>query len=366
MREVLITNAAVSYDIIGGASKAIDDIADHLSENFDSISIFVPNRSGKERPGIQKISPKVTIFRYRYSKNLRILNPFFAFVAYIKFFRFKKFDLLWGNSPEPWLYIPKFANKKIYSVHGPWKTEANLDKSRTNKLREFFIDLAYSFILKADILFHFQSDYVFNACLNENSRFKKVRKIILPALLNEQKLLSMHIDAKKNLSKNINILVARRLVNRTGVKEFINLTKEFDQMINITIIGDGYQAKEIQSQVSDRNNIRFLGKVEDEELYKEIIASDLVCMPSLDAEGFGASILQSLFLHRPVLYTNIGGMKEFLKDNPDCFSFDLFKEAEFKDLLQKLLDLKEKNNLSVDLNNIKYSFCKNLNEILNA
>ncbi len=366
MREVLITNAAVSYDIIGGASKAIDDIADQLSENFDRVNIFVPNRSGKNRPPIQKISPKVTIFRYRYWENLRFLNPIFAFAAYFKFFRFKKFDLLWGNSPEPWLYIPKIANKKIYSVHGPWKTEANLDKSRTNKLREFFIDLAYSFILKADILFHFQSDYVFNACLNENSRFKKVHKIVRPVLLNEQKLLSKHIDAKRNLSKKLSILVARRLVNRTGVKEFINLTKSFDQMINITIIGDGYQANEIQSQISDKNNIRFLGRVEDEVLYREIIACDLVCMPSLDAEGFGASILQSLFLFRPVMYTNIGGMKEFLKDNPDCFAFDLFKEAEFKNLLEKLLDLKEKNKLSINLNNVKYSFCKNLNEILNA
>jgi glycosyltransferase involved in cell wall biosynthesis len=366
MKEVLITNAAVSYDVIGGASKAIDDIADQLTKEFDKINIFVPNRSGIDKPSREDISPKITIFRYKYSHKLRVLNPIFAFIAYFKFFKFKKFELIWGNSPEPWLYIPKNSKKKIYTVHGPWKTESNLDKSNTNRLRERLIDFAYSFILKTNTLFHFQSDYVFNSCLQENSRFKNIKKIIIPVLLNEQKLLSMHLDAQRDNSDQISILVARRLVNRTGVKEFINLTDGFGHMLKITIIGDGYQATEIQNMIIDRPDIRFLGKVEDSILYREIIKCDLVCMPSLDAEGFGASILQALFLLRPVLYTNIGGMKEFLNQNPDCFSFDPYNRADFKNLLQRISELKNSEKLNVNLSNINYSFSDNLNKVINA
>ena len=89
MREALITNAAISYDVIGGASKAIDDIAEALSFQFDRVYILVPNRSGSIKPSIQHISPKVMIIRHRYSNTFRILNPIFAYAAYIKFFRFK-------------------------------------------------------------------------------------------------------------------------------------------------------------------------------------------------------------------------------------------------------------------------------------
>jgi len=366
MKEILITNATVSQDIIGGASKAIDDIADQLAKDQYRVFIFAPNRSGSKRPCFEIISPNISIIRYKYFQKFRILNPIFAIATYLKFFGLKRFDLVWGNSPEPWIYIPKNGKKKIYSVHGPWKTESNLDKSNKNRLRELSINLAYRFILKKDVLYHFQSDYVFNSCIKEEARFQKFKKIIIPVLLDEKKLLKKRSKSFKSHSKKINILVARRLVNRTGVREFLRLTDGLDEFLDITIIGDGYLSDSIKELSRYRPNVRFLGKVEDDILYEEITKCDLVCMPSIDAEGFGASILQALFLFKPVLYTKVGGMNEFLQHNTDCFPFDLYQKNEFECLIKKLLNLKIERRLTVNLSAIDYSFSNNLEKILNA
>lgn len=366
MKEILITNAAVSRDLIGGASKAIDDIAEQLARDKYRVFIFAPNRSSSKKPFVEIISPNISIVRYKYFQKFRILNPILAIAAYFKFFGLKRFDLIWGNSPEPWMYIPKNGTKKIYTVHGPWKTESNLDKSNKNKLRELSINLAYRFILKKDVLYHFQSDYVFNSCVKEEPRFQKLDKIIIPVLLDEKKLLKKKFKSFESHSKKINILVARRLVNRTGVREFLRLTDGLDEFLNITIIGDGYLSNSIKELSNCRSNIRFLGKVEDDILYEEIAKCDLVCMPSIDAEGFGASILQSLFLFKPVLYTKVGGMNEFLQHNADCFPFDLDQKNEFECLIKKLVKLKIEKRLTVNLSNIDYSFSNNLEKILSA
>jgi glycogen synthase len=64
-------------------------------------------------------------------------------------------------------------------------------------------------------------------------------------------------------------------------------------------------------ELSDR--VSFLGRVDDENLRKEYLACDLFVAPSR-FESFGLILLEAMMFSKPVVATDIGGMREIIED----------------------------------------------------
>ena len=372
--DILITNPVCFQDVYGGSARGVDEISKYLSLHGHRVVLLVQNRKNREK--IHYISDNFLIYRYPYSSSTRhlIKNMFSAHMASRWLWKKYKFDIVWGNAPEPWLFIKKNNSRRIYTMHGPWLLESELDQ-RINKLKYVLISIAYRFLFNKKTLLHFQSDYIYSICSSEYRRIKKNKHIIAPVLINDKSIRFVYDSKYESLidSNKTNLLLARRLVRRTGVVEFLktisNFPDDIRKELNIIIVGTGYLSEEISVLVEEMNySVHYLGHTCQKDLDFLYMAVDYCVMPSINAEGFGVSILESLLRNTPVIYTDSGGMGDFLRNIIPEYGYNYSDDNKLLEILSTAI--KSKRSMSKDIRNdqykINYSFIKGLDSILNA
>ena len=243
--DILITNPVCFQDVYGGSARGVDEISKYLSLHGHRVVLLVQNRKNREK--IHYISDNFLIYRYPYSSSTRhlIKNMFSAHMASRWLWKKYNFDIVWGNAPEPWLVIKKNKSRRIYTMHGPWLLESELDL-RMNIFKNVLIRLAYRLLFNKKTLLHFESEYMYSICSSEYHGIKKNQHIIAPVLINDESIRYVYDSKYKSLinSNKTNLLLARRLVRRTGVVEFLKTISLFPDDIckelNVIIVGDGY------------------------------------------------------------------------------------------------------------------------------
>ena len=110
--------------------------------------------------------------------------------------------------------------------------------------------------------------------------------------------------------KVIELITVRRLTERTGIRQLVNLVRRSDRL-RLKVIGKGELSKEFDNY--KYQNISFLGGISDAQLLSEYKSSDLFILPSIDLEGFGLVVLEALASGIPVMATKTsGGAADFL------------------------------------------------------
>ena len=129
------------------------------------------------------------------------------------------------------------------------------------------------------------------------------------------------IEQKKQGLDIIKIGLVGRLAPIKNHKMFINCAKSFRETdlannVKFIIVGDGELKEELVSYVKDlslEDLIEFRGWVNDlVSVYSEL---DIVCLTSLN-EGTPVSLIEALASGRPIISTNVGGVKDII--SPVC------------------------------------------------
>lgn len=115
------------------------------------------------------------------------------------------------------------------------------------------------------------------------------------------------------------IVVARRLVPRTGVAEFVSALPEVLKVFplaKVAILGDGLQRPVVEREIR-RNGlerqVRLFGFVPEDELCNWYRRADLVVTPTMQLEGFGLSTAEAMACGTPTLVTPIGANQELAR-----------------------------------------------------
>ena len=118
----------------------------------------------------------------------------------------------------------------------------------------------------------------------------------------------------KRKHKSINFLYAGRLIKQKGVN---NILEAFTKLhsnyknINLYIAGDGPEFIKLQ-KIYNSNNIKFLGKLDYNELKKYYAITDVFLYPPLWPEGLPTSILEAGLMKCCVIVTRQGGITEII------------------------------------------------------
>lgn len=150
--------------------------------------------------------------------------------------------------------------------------------------------------------------------------------------------------------KNARILHSNgRLVKRKGAGWFINnvmprLKTKFKSRIIYVVTGDGNQREEIEGSVKKlglENNVKILGRVEDEVLIALYNSADIFVMPNIkvkdDMEGFGLVALEAASCGTPVIASNLEGIKDVIKPGRNGYLLPAKNTDEYLKLIIKLL-----------------------------
>lgn len=123
--------------------------------------------------------------------------------------------------------------------------------------------------------------------------------------------------AKSNLGWNDKFIVlfVGRLVSEKGLTELLESAKNWDQHINLKIIGSGPYESKIKKVSSQYKNIEFIGVVNQDKLPIYYSGSDILIVPSTSEEGFGRVILEAVACGTPVIGANRGAIPEAINES---------------------------------------------------
>ncbi len=130
-----------------------------------------------------------------------------------------------------------------------------------------------------------------------------------------------------------------RFSRQKGYDIYIKAIKEITKVITdikFIFIGIGKEFESIKQLVFENdlsNYILFLGRLEQEEVRKFVLISDLFVLPSR-FEAFGISALEAMATGTVVLATDTGGLRELIKDGVNGI---LVKPEDYRELAKKII-----------------------------
>lgn len=158
--------------------------------------------------------------------------------------------------------------------------------------------------------------------------------------------------------KKYDIAFLGRLSDYKNPLRFINivkLLKEDKKDIKAVVIGDGELKEKCIEEIKFNklnNNIYMTGFLENP--FPVIRNSKILLMPS-KVEALGLSAIQAMILGKPVVASDIGGLRDFINDSNGKVCVD---DEDFKKSILEILNNRDLyNNLSREAKRSSYSFC---------
>ncbi|WP_077067158.1 glycosyltransferase [Pseudorhizobium marinum] len=133
------------------------------------------------------------------------------------------------------------------------------------------------------------------------------------------------------------VVVIARLVPEKGVATAIAAWKQIQSDGHrLRIIGGGPQEEELRSLTEKDSTVVFMGQIKSEQVREEMKRARLTIVPSLWAEPFGRTALESMAAGTPVLASRVGGLPDVVGH---CNANSLFNAGDEMDLAAKLQPL---------------------------
>lgn len=142
------------------------------------------------------------------------------------------------------------------------------------------------------------------------------------------------------------ILAPRRLVKKTGVEYAVRAMEKVPERSKkylLVIAGAGPEEENLRKLAKElnlKNKVLFLGKIEPKDMWKLYNACDIVVIPSVSVgniqEATSLSALEAMSCGKPVIASNIGGLKEIIRHHENGF---LVPEKDPSELARCIMDL---------------------------
>jgi glycosyltransferase involved in cell wall biosynthesis len=133
-------------------------------------------------------------------------------------------------------------------------------------------------------------------------------------------------ELKINESENVALCVGTLKIIK-GIKyliEAINIVKNKGFKMRLLLIGEGDQETELKKMAERLNlkeDVNFIGKIENKLIPRYMAASDVFVLPSL-SEGLPVVILEAMASGLPIIATDVRGTEEIVKNNENGFLVD--------------------------------------------
>ena len=152
----------------------------------------------------------------------------------------------------------------------------------------------------------------------------------------------MVLDCARNLKQYVRSNSIDRIPAKYSSSGHEDVSCEQSREVKIIIIGDGEMRGELEKYAEElgiRDRIEFKGWIKDLKAIYEGL--DIVALTSLN-EGTPVSLIEAMAAGRPVVATNVGGVKDIVKDGVSGYLVESGNVEEFTKRLMELISDSEK------------------------
>lgn len=244
----------------------------------------------------------------------------------IKFIKHKEIELLYVSGKKELLFA--FLISKIYGLPYVYHSHGFSSYKDISYLFRLFINnatyiLAVSKNVRTDLI---------------KARVKKDKVVVVNNGLNIETAKKETKDIKLNCSNgsDFNLILIATIQPLKGIHiliQAVNMLLEKGCEVTLTIIGDipNDQSKDYKEELrmlaQEVNKEKFKFKGFQKNVYPYINKADVLVLPSF-AESFGMVLLEGMYLSKPLIGSNVGGIPEIIKDGENGFLFEPGKVEE--------------------------------------
>lgn len=151
-------------------------------------------------------------------------------------------------------------------------------------------------------------------------------------------------------NEKIILLTNGRLAKRKGARWFLaNVLPTLPQNIHYVLSGDGPEKKDILETLKTHgleNRVSVLGRVSDEDKNTLLNTIDIFIQPNIvvpgDMEGFGIAVIEATLAARPVIASNIEGLKDAVANGENGIPLPSGDTQAWRETILDLASHKEK------------------------
>lgn len=376
MRKVIFITSTFPRSENEVLAKWIGELAVKLNQRNTQVSVFVPSSHGLP----SHIYKGVKVFRFRYApiayesltqeegavfklkRNplLLFLVPlffFFGFLALTRHLRKNHYDVIHVHWPFPMGLFGILARcinkgKLILTFYG-----AEFTLARKIPLGRQILALIIRAADKTTAISRH------TARLVKNVYHVPVEVIPFTSGFVSKKSLNKAPLQKKEVKT---ILYVGRMIERKGVRYLIlTIPKILKKLkVKLEIVGEGLLLKELENLTASlklENIVKFLGKVNDEELSNLYRKCNVFVLPAIedrwgDTEGLGVVLLEAMSFKKPVIASRIGGITDIIKDGESGL---LVKQKDVKGLAEAIVKVLQNEKLASVLAENGFNYLKN-------
>lgn len=301
---------------IGGMESAIAVVCDRLRRRGYKISVYT-SRDPSDSP-VLEIKNGLEIRRFR-----AIAKPLLNPLTKGLFRAIMKSDARIVHSHDEHAFTSNLAVAGRVLRERPLVLHCYGELAAVSRREQIVVDLYDSTLNRAgyhvaDIIIQISPAFVPYATRKFGISSKKIR--IIPNAINPANY-SPDADPEdfrkqKSLPEGEWILYVGALINRKGVETLIQVIQDVireEPNAHLLVVGRGPLKSELLRSVSQArlsNHVFFLERLNQQELSAAYRLSKLVVLPTL-ADVAPTVILEAMFLRRPVVSTDIMGIREF-------------------------------------------------------
>lgn len=294
------------YPVIGGVESLVENVAIKLNERGIQTDIMTFNYSSNFKPIWRRSEVTLNNVKIIRMPVIRLPRPTFFINHLTKNLReeLKHYDIIHFHN-ETDLSFP------IFSYH----------LNRPKLLHTHVLDTTYNYFLMNPVIKRVFVNLADIYIALSNFAFKLLTNLGVPP--QKIKILPNGIDVSKfresgkEKSENL-LLFVGRLDPKKGLDTLLASLKYIEKPVELVIIGPssnyiGYSQYIIKLindvSKSSRHNIRYIGKVNSEDLIRWYQKASMLIMPSIH-ESFPMVNLESLACGTPVIASNVGAIPE--------------------------------------------------------
>jgi glycosyltransferase involved in cell wall biosynthesis len=335
----------VAATTTGGIGLLLLYLAKHIDKKkFDVTVAFGPGYILDK----EFFKERITVYTISTSRKIAPFSIVKGFFQIYRLIKEKRFDIVHSHTSVGGL-IGRVAGKLagvpvvIWSIHGFASHEGQ------NRFKK------YIFLLIEKVLDKFTDHYV---AVSEALKKEGIQNRILTS--NKVTVIHNGIELR-NYNKNFNVIqkkkelgieMSRTIIGtvtrfepQKAIHDFlvaVSYVKKIYPDIKVVIAGDGPLRREIEKLINDlklNDNITLLGWRND---VPEILAVlDIFCQSSL-WEGCPMVLLEAMAVGKPIIATNVGGVKEIVEDDNTGILVPPADPKAMADAIVKLINNKEK------------------------
>lgn len=326
----------------GGAEVMLCDIIKSLQiiDTKTNIDVLILNNKRLELLSEYK-NANINIIHLNMKSNYDLLKLFkFYFIA-------KKYDVIHSHLFPSNFYIGLFKlfNKKMKII----TTEHNTSNKRRNlKLFKILDKFFYS---KYNAIICITDAVQINLDKWIKLKDKSIYKIIYNGI--DLKKFSSPINDDNSQKSNFDIIMVGSFTQQKDQITVINSLQYLPDEINLTLIGDGFLRSRIENRILElglNKRVNLLGI--QNNINEHFKKSDIVIVSSI-WEGFGLVAVEGMASNKPVIATNVDGLKQIVENHGL-----LFKVKNEKELAKYIKNLYSDNVYYKEIQNRCYERSK--------